>query len=113
MYRFLVVTGEHHYILTGLIDIMGLYPVFEKYEVIPETVGQLADTPDKHSRKVYEGDIVKWTSLYIKGEAIGVVTFFDSCWFIQGEKHNGRLNDCLTCEVIGNIHDNPELLKEV
>ena len=26
-------------------------------------------------------------------------------------KHNGRLDDCLTCEVIGNVHDDPELLE--
>ena len=87
-------------------------------EVIPETVGQFAECKDdkrteeySKGQKIFDGDIVKWTSLNIDGEAVGEVTFFTGCWFIQGEKHNGPLEDCLTCEVIGNIHDNQRATK--
>jgi hypothetical protein len=37
---------------------------------------------------------------------------FEGGWFIQGAKHNGWLYNCMALEVIGNIHDNPEFLKE-
>lgn len=76
------------------------------HRVNPETVGQFTEKHGERKEEIFDGDIVKWTSLYIEGEAIGEVTFFEGCWFIQGEKHNGQLNDCLTCEVIGNIYDN-------
>jgi len=57
-------------------------------------------------QEIYDGDIVKWSSLNIDGEAIGEITLLGGCWFIQGEKHNGHLYDCLTCVVIGNTYKN-------
>ena len=87
-------------------------------DVDKTTVGQYTGSLDKNDKKIFEGDIVKVTD--DNGETdfsdggIGDVGFYDGLWYVGGEIHNG-LNDLTKMyyvEVIGNIHDNPELLKE-
>ena len=83
------------------------------FEVIPETVGQYTGLDDKNGVKVFEGDIVRehandYTPIYQNGIYMAynvdkindpyVSTQFNVIW------RNG-------CEVIGNIHDNPELME--
>ncbi len=80
-----------------------LCKVLLDYEVNPATIGQYTGLKDKSGRKIYEGDIVeheyyhsnrvvKWDEDQAK---------FDG-WYKSEEKHY---------RIIGNIHDNPELLK--
>lgn len=80
--------------------------MFEIYEVEPATVGQYSGLKDKNGREICEGDIVRWNE-YI-GEAI-----FKSGRFARKVKNvSAPLSSLLLAtEVIGNIHDNPELLK--
>lgn len=89
-------------------------------EVIPETVGQYTSLTDKKGKKIFEGDIVKHTQSYdVSGivTSIGVIKWSDSYggWLISNYS-NGRAdmflaNETYRIEVIGNIHDNPELQK--
>ena len=82
--------------------------------VIPETVGQYTGLTDKNDNKIFEGDIVDYD--YFGERKIGKI-FFNGCGY---EIENEGCFLCvqsadkqLDCEVIGNIYDNPELLKEV
>ena len=95
-------------------------------KVIPETVGQFAGMTDKNKTKIFEGDIIKfginqrlmyvhWNEETLTWELtdVGVSTCevnhllntFD-LGEIQVETAYGEMFS----EVVGNIHDNPELL---
>lgn len=85
-------------------------------EVIPETIGQFTGLTDKNGVKIFEGDILKcinpndgeefitdFIASLVNGFTFKNVSltrqlsFFDNDWPDE-------------IEVIGNIHDNPELL---
>ena len=87
------------------------HELLQRIMVDPKTVGQFTGLTDKNGKKIFEGDIVK---LYlIDGIEIGVIKFNDiMCRYMFFTKEGSYSfdNDCIF-EIIGNIHDNPELLK--
>ena len=102
------------------------------YAIDPETVGQYTGLTDKNGKRVFEGDIIKWRwwhDVYM-GRDIehlwrvdwdsesGLIAFVDSPTTganLSIHNHAGdRIMDGKIgrFEVVGNIHDNPELLAE-
>lgn len=78
----------------------------DECEVIPETVGQYTGLTDRNGKKIFEGDIVKNEF----GEIDKVAFLFGR--FVPFNRYpEYRCFFCEHCEVIGNIHDNPELLE--
>ena len=112
-------TGEWQYGFIG-IDKDGDYYIHGSCwsrTVLAETVGQYTGLTDKNGTKIFEGDIVKVTYTGRNKGLDGIApVVFDGCmfglvWGWHKELHclSGFSN--VEFEVIGNIHDNPELLK--
>ena len=111
--------------------VRGFYVVFDgrnhsivndngNYWVIPETVGQFTGLKDKNGKKIFEGDVVvcrkeidgNWIDCCVE---IGFVEMKHGAFGLHRKQGYYRpFKDWLEdyeYEVIGNIHDNPELLE--
>lgn len=105
----------HHFIIPLNVSIPKDRPIGEiQVEVDPDTVGQcVSDLPDKNGKKIFEGDIV---SGFFNHEKIVGYIFYgsDASFFIQRDGLFGiGLNNASDwLEVIGNIHDNHELMED-
>lgn len=82
--------------------------------VNPETVGQFMGLRDKNDLEMYHGDIVQLDNGGFDVVSWGTVAF-QTALSLSSEP-NGIMSEYKTIfdgiKVIGNIHDNPELLKQ-
>jgi uncharacterized phage protein (TIGR01671 family) len=78
-------------------------------EVDRETVGQFTGLTDKNGKSIFEGDIL--TDRLYSEKIIGHVIFGIDAFFIRCNGYEIRLNNVQNwAEIVGNIHDNPDLL---
>lgn len=104
------------YIINGVVESTDEYIVIENWcPVYKESVGQYIGAKDKNGKKIFEGDIAEKNYYsYEQPEcaALFLVIYdglgFDFAWR-KGKMYYNPYAE--TVEIIGNIHDNPELLE--
>ena len=109
-----------HYIVFDRMTDWGLPNQHLRADADPSTVGQYTGLKDKHGKRIFEGDIIvcrqpingNWINEVIE---IGYVEMKHGAFGLHRKQGYYRpFKDWLEdyeYEVIGNIHDNPELLK--
>ncbi|ENP2456050.1 hypothetical protein ACDD70_000413 [Listeria monocytogenes] len=79
-----------------------------------KTLGQYTGLKDKNGKKIFEGDIVNCKFFdRMVGDIAGVINFIDCVWAVSDFKNKRlyQLIDVDNIEIIGNIHENPDLLE--
>ena len=102
--------GKKHLIYTGYaeVDCGDYYP--DAFEVDPSTVGQYTGLSDMCGKKIFEGDIVKLGTGKTRFVFYGVSSFRHTIYNGYAKEFDFKDRGY---QVIGNIYDNPELLKEI
>jgi len=93
--------------------------ILTAYHTLTETVGQFTGLTDKNGVKIFEGDIVENPSgrfivKYDEDLTSYILEIIHCDWSIEDDDLPDFLYEfqLLMIEIIGNIHDNPELLNQ-
>ena len=108
-------------------DELDKYNEYDQYYITDDdTIGQYTGIKDENDIEIYEGDIIKFSYDAFIGNfdtftAKGIVVFEDGAFFVNCLENERNIKDerfllyeinIDVIEIIGNIYDNPELLKE-
>lgn len=131
VYSSFIMQDKEHKVLSAEVE---LFDGKMWWVICPETVGEYTGLKDKNGNKIFEGDIfVSYEYGDKKYDLIGVIERRGASFILRSENYeDSQLNDyvegtithykpngerivlesdIVQGEVIGNIHDNPELLE--
>jgi len=115
---------RRYYIVADPVFIPAIsFPAERFIEIIPETLGGYIGKEDKYDKDIYEGDIPKVShDLDEKGYSLFYIdTYLDFTGYVVSWE-NIKGYSCIThiieedysnVEIIGNIHENPELMEGI
>lgn len=112
VYGQLVYSGKQPYIVGEVVESMDDEWIALEYwvPVKPETVGQYTGLKDSNGKKIFEGDLLA-TDL---DRPVNEIKFIDGAFkeecYCDGEFYTDFMRDGKKELIVGNIHDNPELL---
>ncbi|EIX0104584.1 hypothetical protein MG062_000579 [Listeria monocytogenes] len=101
----------------SVIEIWQNKPINEQFRLESEEKlvwMQYTGLKDKNGKKIFEGDIVNCKFFdRMVGDIAGVINFIDCVWAVSDFKNKRlyQLIDVDNIEIIGNIHENPDLLE--
>lgn len=108
---------DHFYSLDGIFPMINIWGD-ESINAIPDSIGEYSGICDDFGVKIFEGDIVAGALWWFEKPKNGVVVFREGSFGLLW--HRGKVEQfsaftsiCnMSYKVIGNIHDNPELLED-
>jgi uncharacterized phage protein (TIGR01671 family) len=87
------------------------------YRSVGDVIEQYTGINDKNGVEIYKNDVVKTYAMipgdekYVDAVPTGVVKYYEGAYWIDNNNSALRLfQESIQIEVIGNIHENPELL---
>ena len=83
---------------------------YDECEVVPETIGQFTSLYDCDGKEIFEGDILDFNGLTVE------VRFVRGAFalLVNGNLDEELYGDCRTdlfAKVIGNVYENPDIMK--
>lgn len=114
LYGSLVKIEKDRYAVIPSLNDIEIGKSISMYEVCLETIGQFTGLYDKNGKEIYEGDIIKGFDIIIE------VWYSEdtACFMAEMKKPQNDMVDILggydtaRMEIIANIYDHPELIKE-
>lgn len=113
---------DKHYILASCKEPLGVnsFVAMKEYEVDPTTICEPTGLTDKNGNEIWENDIVRYYDDLAKMNKEDLVKWNEThSSFVRLHKSQMGLqylyiDECIAnrCEVIGNVFDNADLLKE-
>ena len=96
---------------------IGRPEIIEVSEIAPDSICESTGLLDKNGKEIYEGDVLCWQEQFADGDVDGylaTVEWRENCaaWVLKNKHMNDGIVDYISiAEIVGDCHENPELLK--